>query len=64
MTDTSVHFRNILDRVLSLKMTSHKAKSFFKKWLEIEKRLGDEDGENAVKAKAIEWTKKAGGDSA
>jgi len=45
-------------------MTSHKAKSFFKKWLEIEKRLGDEDGENAVKAKAIEWTKKAGGDSA
>ncbi|KIJ46379.1 hypothetical protein M422DRAFT_66742 [Sphaerobolus stellatus SS14] len=56
--------RNIFDRVLSLKMTSHKAKAFFKKWLELEKRVGDEEGENAVKAKAIEWTRKAGAGAA
>ncbi|KAF9460156.1 hypothetical protein BDZ94DRAFT_1266781 [Collybia nuda] len=51
--------RNLFDRVLAIKMTSHKAKSFFKKWLELERRLGDEDGANVVKQKAIEWTQKA-----
>ncbi|KAJ6574923.1 hypothetical protein B0H19DRAFT_619152 [Mycena capillaripes] len=51
--------RNLFDRVLTQKMTSHKAKAFFKKWLELEKRIGDEDGVALVKAKAIEWTQKA-----
>ncbi|KAJ7042430.1 hypothetical protein C8F04DRAFT_77315 [Mycena alexandri] len=51
--------RNLFDRVLTQKMTSHKAKAFFKKWLELEKRLGDEDAEALVKAKAIEWTQRA-----
>ncbi|KZT75076.1 hypothetical protein DAEQUDRAFT_807332 [Daedalea quercina L-15889] len=55
--------RNIFERVLALKMTSHKAKSFFKKWLELERRIGDEEGVNAVKAKAIEWTQRAAGSS-
>ncbi|KAI0673370.1 U3 snoRNP-associated protein Rrp5 [Trametes maxima] len=53
--------RNLFNRVLALKMTSHKAKSFFKKWLELERRLGDEEGQDAVKAKAIEWTQRAAG---
>ncbi|OSC99437.1 hypothetical protein PYCCODRAFT_1438226 [Trametes coccinea BRFM310] len=53
--------RNLFNRVLALKMTSHKAKSFFKKWLELERRLGDEEGQAAVKAKAIEWTQRAAG---
>jgi rRNA biogenesis protein RRP5 len=34
-------------------------RSFFKKWLNLERRLGDEDGAAAVKQKAIEWTQKA-----
>ncbi|KAI0756786.1 U3 snoRNP-associated protein Rrp5 [Daedaleopsis nitida] len=55
--------RNLFNRVLALKMTSHKAKSFFKKWLEYERRLGDEEGADAVKAKAIEWTQRAAGAS-
>ncbi|CDO73457.1 hypothetical protein BN946_scf185013.g92 [Trametes cinnabarina] len=55
--------RNLFNRVLALKMTSHKAKSFFKKWLELERRLGDEEGQAAVKAKAIEWTQRAAGNS-
>ncbi|KAL6310100.1 U3 snoRNP-associated protein Rrp5 [Sparassis latifolia] len=53
-----MNLRNLFDRVLAQKMTSHKAKSFFKKWLELERRLGDEDGAAAVKAKAIEWTQR------
>ena len=56
--------RNLFDRVLAQKMTSHKAKSFFKKWLELERRIGDEEGADAVKAKAIEWTQRAAGESA
>ncbi|KAH9178640.1 nucleic acid-binding protein [Lactarius sanguifluus] len=49
--------RNLFDRVFTRKMTSHKAKAFFKKWLALEKRIGDEKGAEAVKAKAIEWTR-------
>ncbi|KAF8898934.1 hypothetical protein BD779DRAFT_1607574 [Infundibulicybe gibba] len=51
--------RNLFDRIFLLKMTSHKAKSFFKKWLELERRLGDEEGASGVKQKAIEWTQRA-----
>ena len=34
-------------------------RSFFKKWLDIEHRLGDDEGAALVKQKAIEWTQKA-----
>ncbi|KAF9229085.1 hypothetical protein BS17DRAFT_804934 [Gyrodon lividus] len=53
------HLRNLFNRALAIKMTSHKAKSFFKKWLDLERKLGDEEGATAVKQKAIEWTQKA-----
>ncbi|OCH94735.1 U3 snoRNP-associated protein Rrp5 [Obba rivulosa] len=53
------NLRNLFNRVLALKMTSHKAKSFFKKWLDLERRLGDEEGAATVKVKAIEWTQRA-----
>ncbi|KAF8846201.1 U3 snoRNP-associated protein Rrp5 [Paxillus ammoniavirescens] len=53
------HLRNLFNRTLAIKMTSHKAKSFFKKWLDLERRLGDEEGADAVKEKAVEWTQKA-----
>lgn len=32
---------------------------FFKKWLELEKKLGDDAGLDFVKQKAIEWTQNA-----
>ncbi|CAK5279992.1 unnamed protein product, partial [Mycena citricolor] len=51
--------RSLFDRVLTVKMTSHKAKAFFKKWLELEKRIGDESGVELVKSKAVEWTQRA-----
>jgi len=54
-----IDVRSLFDRVFTHKMTSHKAKSFFKKWLDLEKRRGDEEGVEAVKQKAIEWTQKA-----
>ncbi len=34
-------------------------RSFFKKWLDIETRLGDAEGVQNVKEKAIEWTQNA-----
>ena len=37
----------------------HTYRSFFKKWLDLEKRRGDEEGVEAVKQKAVEWTQKA-----
>jgi len=53
------HLRNLFHHVLAIKMTSHKAKAFFKKWLDLERKLGDEEGATAVKQKAIEWTQMA-----
>ncbi|CAE7126961.1 unnamed protein product [Rhizoctonia solani] len=47
--------RNIFNRVLARKLTAKQAKFFFKKWLEIEKRIGDEAGAEAVKEKAVAW---------
>jgi rRNA biogenesis protein RRP5 len=34
-------------------------RAFFKKWLDIEKRIGDEEGVETVKQKAVEWTQRA-----
>ena len=34
-------------------------RSFFKKWLDLEKRQGNEEGVEVVKQKAVEWTQKA-----
>jgi len=51
--------RNLFNRLFTFKMTSHKAKSFFKKWLELERRIGDEEGASFVKQRAIEWTQRA-----
>ncbi|KAG6862187.1 hypothetical protein C0995_004269 [Termitomyces sp. Mi166 len=34
-------------------------RAFFKKWLELERKLGDEEGAQTVKQKAIEWTQRA-----
>jgi len=53
------HLRTLFTHVLAIKMTSHKAKTFFKKWLDLERRLGDEEGATVVKEKAIEWTQAA-----
>ncbi|KZT52546.1 hypothetical protein CALCODRAFT_441411 [Calocera cornea HHB12733] len=47
--------RKLFDRMLALKLKTFKAKSVFKKWLELEKRLGDEEGQERVKARAVEW---------
>ncbi|KAF9040398.1 nucleic acid-binding protein [Hymenopellis radicata] len=57
--DNMQSLRALFDRLLTIKMTSHKAKSFFKKWLELERRLGDEEGANVVKQRAVEWTQRA-----
>ncbi len=32
---------------------------FFKKWLELEKKIGDDEGVEHVKQKAVEWTQNA-----
>jgi len=48
--------RTIFDRVLSQKLSSKKAKFFFKKWLGLERSIGDEEGAEVVKSRAIAWT--------
>jgi rRNA biogenesis protein RRP5 len=45
-------------------LTFENSRAFFKKWLALEKRIGDEEGAETVKAKAIEWTRRAAAHSA
>ncbi|KAG8708601.1 rRNA biogenesis protein rrp5 [Ceratobasidium sp. 394] len=47
--------RNIFNRVFSRKLTTKQAKFFFKKWLELERRIGDDAGAETVKDKAVAW---------
>lgn len=47
--------RAIFDRLLRMKLTPHKAKSVFKKWLSLEKQHGNPASVETVKSKAIDW---------
>lgn len=44
--------RDLFERILALKLSSKKIKSVLKKWLEFEKRHGDQTGQQAVLAHA------------
>jgi rRNA biogenesis protein RRP5 len=46
------HVRDLFDRILSMKQSSKKVKSVLKKWLEVEKKNGDQAGERAVLERA------------
>ncbi|BGP24084.1 U3 snoRNP-associated protein Rrp5 [Rhodotorula toruloides] len=48
-----VGVRALFDRVLGQRLSSKKGKSVFKKWLSFEKDIGDEDGVEAVKERAV-----------
>ncbi|KAG9043140.1 rRNA biogenesis protein rrp5 [Tulasnella sp. UAMH 9824] len=52
--------RIIFERLLRQKLSSKKAKAAFKRWLELERSIGSEEGAETVKAKAIEWTQNNG----
>jgi len=47
--------RYVFDRVLAQKLSSKKAKFFFKKWLALERSIGDEEGAKTVVARATAW---------
>ena len=49
--------RRIFERVLGLGLRAKKAKFFFKRWLEVEEKWGDEKSVDAVKAKAAQYVK-------
>ncbi|WWD20117.1 hypothetical protein CI109_104592 [Kwoniella shandongensis] len=47
--------RGLVDRALDQKLTSKKAKFLFKKWLMIEQRIGDAQGQEKAKTRAKDW---------
>jgi rRNA biogenesis protein RRP5 len=47
--------RRLFQRVLALKMSTKKAKFFFKKWLQWEVKSGDASGAEDVKIRAKEY---------
>lgn len=51
--------RNVFEKLLVHKLSTKKAKSVFKKWLTIEKDIGDEGGVNDVKERAVAWNEKS-----
>ncbi|KAI9442881.1 hypothetical protein BJY52DRAFT_1317486 [Lactarius psammicola] len=66
----SALIRNLLGRMPSRKLTSCRAKisasfrAFFKKWVALEKRIGEEQGAEEVKGRAVKWTQRAAAHSA
>ncbi|CDW53900.1 protein RRP5 [Trichuris trichiura] len=51
--------RLIIERVISLKMSAHKMRSFYKKWLELETRYGSKNDVEKVKLKAAHFVNHA-----
>ena len=49
--------RRLFERVTSSRLKVHKAKHFFKRWLEYEEKEGDEKTREKVKARASEYVK-------
>ncbi|KAI9219327.1 hypothetical protein BC828DRAFT_406796 [Blastocladiella britannica] len=47
--------RKLFERIITLKFSAKKVKFFFKKWLEFEKKFGDEDRIAYVKQRAVEY---------
>ncbi|MFH4983144.1 hypothetical protein AB6A40_009853 [Gnathostoma spinigerum] len=46
--------RRLFERVTSNKFSTHKMRSFFKKWLDFEKKFGDDEHQNMVKERAVD----------
>lgn len=57
-----VDFRRLFQRVLALKMSTKKAKFFFKKWLQWEIKSGDTNGAEDVKIRAKEYVERLAGE--
>ncbi|KFD54562.1 hypothetical protein M513_04507 [Trichuris suis] len=51
--------RLIIERVISLKMSAHKMRSFYKKWLELEMRYGSKNDVEKVRLKAADFVNHA-----
>ncbi|KAL4002483.1 S1 RNA binding domain family protein [Acanthocheilonema viteae] len=47
--------RHLLERVTALKLSTHKIRLFFKKWIDLEQRHGDEKQQNDVKQRALNY---------
>lgn len=48
-----------MERMTSLKLPARKMKVLFKKWIEVEEKLGDEKQIESVRQKAMEFIEKA-----
>ncbi|KAM3724009.1 Protein RRP5 [Dirofilaria immitis] len=47
--------RQLLERVIALKLSTHKTRLFFKKWVDLEQRHGGEKQQNNVKERALQY---------
>ena len=57
-TADQANIRRLFERVISMKMSSKKMKFFFKKYLEYEKKFGNEKGVEHVKAQATAYVER------
>ena len=55
-----VYFRQLLNRVIHMKLSAKKLKFFFKKFLDFEKSHGDDKHIEYVKKKAFEYVESKG----
>ncbi|KAJ0173453.1 hypothetical protein K1T71_010602 [Dendrolimus kikuchii] len=51
--------RQVMERMTSLKLPARKMKVLFKKWIEVEEKLGDKELVEKIRQRAIEYVEKA-----
>lgn len=52
-------YRQVMERMTSQKLPARKMKVLFKKWIEVEEKLGDEEQVERIRQRAVEYVEKA-----
>ncbi|XP_028161850.1 protein RRP5 homolog [Ostrinia furnacalis] len=53
------HVRQVMERVTSQKLPARKMKILFKKWIEVEEKIGDQEKVEDIRQRAMEYIEKA-----
>ncbi|CAH0728640.1 unnamed protein product, partial [Brenthis ino] len=53
------HVRQVMERMTSQKLPARKMKVLFKKWIEVEEKIGDQDQVESIRQRALEFIDKA-----
>lgn len=59
MMNKILYFRQVMERMTSQKLPARKMKILYKKWMEVEEKLGEQNQVEKIKQQAMKYMEKA-----